>query len=195
VVRKTVTPEAGQVEAGRWLVEEDHRRAPDQARGQVEPAAHPAGVGAHPAPPRGREAELLEQLRGAPARRGPGQPGQRAHHPQVLLAGLRLVQRGELPGQADAAAYQGPVADDVEPRHPGLPAVWPGQRGQDPHGGRLARPVRPEQREHAAARDAEAEPVEHAHVAVGLDQPARVDRYVFTHDQGILSAYAIRYIA
>ena len=62
------------VEAGRRLVEEDHRRMADQAGGEVEPAAHPARVGAHPAPAGRGQLELLEQLGRAPPGRRPGQP-------------------------------------------------------------------------------------------------------------------------
>jgi hypothetical protein len=38
---------AARVQPGGRLVQEDHRRLADQARREVEPAAHPAGVGLH----------------------------------------------------------------------------------------------------------------------------------------------------
>jgi hypothetical protein len=82
-------------------------------------------------------------------RLGPGQPRQPAHHPQVLLAGLRVVQRGELAGEADPAADGRALAAHVEPGHPGPPGVRLGERGQDAHGRGLARSVRPEEGEHA----------------------------------------------
>ena len=58
------------IEAGRGLVEEQDLRAGDERRGEVEPAAHPAGVRPSPASAGVRERELLEQLdrpRRAPA--------------------------------------------------------------------------------------------------------------------------------
>ena len=55
----------------------------------------------------------------------------------------------------DPAADFVPVADHVETRHPGQSAVRPGQRGQDADHGRLTRPVRAEERKHAAVRDAQ----------------------------------------
>ncbi len=181
------------VQPGRRLVQEDHRRAADQAGGDVEAAAHPAGVGAHAAP-RGRgQVELPDQLGRALPGLGPGQPGQPAHHPQVLLAGLHLVQRGELPGEADPAADLGPVAAHVEARHPGPPGVRLGERGQDAHGRGLARSVRPEQGEHAAALDLQVDAGEHGHGAVGLGQPAGLDGQVVVHQsQLLLIAYEIR---
>jgi hypothetical protein len=126
------------VKSGRRFVEEDHRRAADQARGQVKPSAHTAGVGADPPSAGVGQLELRQQLRRPLPGRRPRQPRQPAHHPQVFLAGLRLVQHGELAGQADPAADLAAVADDVETGHPGLSAVGPAQRGQDAHRGRLA---------------------------------------------------------
>ena len=63
------------VQARGRLVQEDHRRVPGQAGGQVEPAAHAAGVGAHPAPPGLGQVELLEQFGRAPPGRRPRQAG------------------------------------------------------------------------------------------------------------------------
>src|ERR1035441_7999134 len=73
---------------------------------------------------------------------------------------------------------------------------------------RLARPVRPEQREHAAARDPKVPPGKHAHVAVGPDQSARLYRQLTAHLPGpggprhvhdaprlSSSAYSLRIIA
>src|SRR6185437_4951068 len=114
-------------------------------------------------------------------RPGPGQPRQPAHHPQVLLAGLRVVQRGELAGQADPTADGRTLAAHVESGHPGPPGVRLGERGQDAHGRGLARSVRPEEGEHATAGDVQVDPVQYAHVPVGLGQPAGLDGHVVTH--------------
>ena len=56
---------ARRVEAGGRLVEEQHRRAGDEAGGEIEPAAHAARVRLHHAVGGERELELLEQLLGA----------------------------------------------------------------------------------------------------------------------------------
>ena len=94
----------GRVEAGGRLVEEDHRRAADQARGQVEPPAHAAGVGlGHLAGGVG-EVEPVQQLRGAGLGLAGAQVEQLADHDQVLGAGEVLVDRGVLAGQADGVA-------------------------------------------------------------------------------------------
>ena len=50
-------------------------------------------------------------------------------------------------------------------------AVRGEQRGQDPHRGGLARPVRAEQGEHRARRDLEVDSVQHHRVAERLSQP------------------------
>ena len=60
-----------EVEAGRRLVEEEHRRAGDERRGEVEPAAHAARVGAHEPVAGVGELEGGEQLARALARRAP----------------------------------------------------------------------------------------------------------------------------
>ena len=52
----------GRVEPGGGLVQEDHRRAADQAGGQVEPAAHAAGVGLGGPAGRLGQVEPVEQL-------------------------------------------------------------------------------------------------------------------------------------
>ena len=56
------------VEPGGGLVEEQHVRPADEAHGEVEPAAHAAGVGADPPSCGVGEAEPPDELGGAPAR-------------------------------------------------------------------------------------------------------------------------------
>ena len=86
VVRKTVTPAptssrddlphrlaAARVEAGGRLVEEEHRGAADEARGEVEAPAHPARVRADPAAGRrrrGRSARAARRARRRASARG-----------------------------------------------------------------------------------------------------------------------------
>ena len=127
VVRSTVVPAAtrrldrlpqrepaARVQAGRRLVEEQHRRAEDQRGRQVEPAAHAAGVGLG-GPLRGLgQLEALEQLVGAGARVGARHVVELADHLEVLEAGQVLVDRGVLAGQPDLGAQRGGVLLDVE---------------------------------------------------------------------------------
>ena len=95
------------VEAGRRLVEEDHRRAPDQAHREVEPAAHAARVARHPLIPRAGEREAVEHVVGDLARLVEvPEPGDQH---QVLAPGEDVVDRGELPGEADRLADVGAV--------------------------------------------------------------------------------------
>jgi hypothetical protein len=163
------------VQARGRLVQEDDLGRDDQAGGQVQPAAHPARIRAGPAAGRVGQAELVQQGGGPGPRGTGGQAAQPARHDQVLGAGQQIVQRRVLPGQADPAADPGALGGDVVAGHPGPPAVRPGQRGQDPHRGGLARAVRPEEGEHAAPRDPQADPGQDLGGAVGLGQPGRLD--------------------
>ncbi|MGX1484755.1 hypothetical protein RKD45_003831 [Streptomyces griseus] len=106
---------AARVEAGGGFVEEEDAGLgrTDQPRCQVETPAHPTGVRTGLAAGRVAEAEADEEFLGALAGPGAGQTGEPRHHPQVLLAGQRLVEGGELSGQADGAAYPAPVGDHV----------------------------------------------------------------------------------
>ena len=107
---------AARVQAGRGLVEEEHRRAGDERRRQVQAPAHAAGVGLHGAIGRLHEVEALEQLLPAPLGRRAALAVQAPDHDQVLEAGEVLVDGRVLPGEADAAAQLDGVADDVEAR-------------------------------------------------------------------------------
>lgn len=125
---------AARFETGRRLVEEEglRLRAADQTGRRVEPAPHPAGVRADGAAGGFGEAEAFEEFGGPQARVRPGAAGQPAHHAQVLLAGLRLVDGGVLPGEADRAAHPAPVGHDIVPGDAGRAAVGGGERVVSP---------------------------------------------------------------
>ena len=89
------------VEAGGRLVEEQQLGRDDDAGGDVQPAAHAAGVVLDQPAGRVLEAERLEQLVGAGLGAPPREAEQPAEQDQVLAAGQVLVDRGELAGQAD----------------------------------------------------------------------------------------------
>ena len=82
------------VEAGGRLVEEDHRRAPDQAHREVETATHAARVGRHPPSPGVGEREAVEHVVGDPARLV--EVPKLGDQHQVLASGEDVVDRGEL---------------------------------------------------------------------------------------------------
>jgi len=63
---------------------------------------------------------------------------QPADQDQVLLAGQILIDRRQLPREADRSAHRVGVALDVVPEHSCLARVGAQQRGQDPDRRRLA---------------------------------------------------------
>jgi len=133
---------AARIQARGRLVEEQHPRARQQARGDVQPAAHATGVGAGGPVRRRRQAEPLEQLAGPSAGLLTRQLEQPPEHLQVLATGQQLIDRRELPGQADQLADRGRVsrhvvAEDLRPAR-----IRRQQRGQNAHQRGLARPVR-----------------------------------------------------
>jgi hypothetical protein len=167
--------EAGlRVEPGGRLVEEDDRRVPDQAHGDVQPAAHPAGVGRHPAPGGVGELEAGQQV--VRERAGVLQVPQPGHQHQVLAPGEDLVDGRELTGEADGRADVRRPRGDVEAGDGGRPRIGPQRRGQDLHDRRLACAVGAQQGEDAAPRDVEVDAAQHVQALVGLLQGAHVDR-------------------
>ena len=157
---------AARVEAGRGLVEEEEPRPADQRGGEVEAAAHAAGVRLRDAVGGVLEVESLQELACALLRVGRAELVEPAEHPEVLAAGEVLVDRGVLPGEADQPAHRLGVARDVEAGD-GRPArVGTKQRRQDANGRRLSGAVRAEQPEHRAFLHVEIDAVERAHLAL-----------------------------
>ena len=150
------------VESGRRLVEEDDRRAADQAHRDVEPAAHAAGVGRRLAAPCLGEREAGEQVVGD--RSGILQVPQLRDQHEVLTAGEHLVDGGELAGQADRLAHVARVRGDVEAVDRRGARVGLQQRRQDADQCGLARPVRAEQGEDAAPGHLEVDAPQHVQV-------------------------------
>ena len=133
---------AARVQAGRRLVEEQHRRAVDQRGGEVEPPAHAARVRLG-RPLRGvRQVEALEQLVRAGARVLAGHVVELPDHLQVLEPGQVLVDRRVLAREPDLRAQRRRVALHVQARDARAAGVGLQQRREDPHRRRLARAVR-----------------------------------------------------
>jgi hypothetical protein len=113
------------VQPGGRLVEEDHLRALYQGGGDVQAAAHPAGVGARGPVGGLGQLEALQQLVGARAGVGGRQLRQAAGQPQVLPAGQVGVDGGVLAGEADVVADLVGLADHVQAEDLGAAAVGP----------------------------------------------------------------------
>jgi hypothetical protein len=69
---------------------------------------------------------------------------------EVLAPGRLGVEPVLLADDADGVAHAHRLGEDVEPGDAGVAGIGPRQRGQDPHGGGLARAVGAEQPEDGA---------------------------------------------
>ena len=159
------------IESGRGLVEEQQIRVADQGDRDVQPPLLSAGQLQHPGVPLLLQAHQLDHLVHRPRPRvvpGVHRDGLRYGEVAVHAAGLQddpdlALQLPPLPGGVVAedlhrAAVAGPVAlEDLD--RGGLPG-----------------PVRAEQREDLPALDAQVDPLDRVHVAVGLGQAAHLDR-------------------
>ena len=175
---------AARVQAGGRLVEEQHVRPADQAGGEVEPPAHAAGVGAHrPAARRrrGRTASISSAARCRASRRG--RPSSRATSTRFSVPVSASSTAAYWPVSpmrgADRCGFggrrRGPARGHVRSRGA---AAW-----RAPHGGGLARAVRPEQAEHGAAADREVHAVERPGRPEALAQVLDLDDGV--HDRSV----------
>src|SRR5208283_4359277 len=88
----------------------------------------------------------------------------------VLPAGEIEIRGQRLRNDADIFAHLARIAHDIETRDGCTPAARRQQRGQHPHHRRLARAVGPEQSEHLAAADLEADLVDRGESAEALSQ-------------------------
>ena len=141
------------IEPGGRLVEEDDRRIPDEAHGDVEAAAHATRIRRNPPCGRVGQREALEQVVRDLARvLEVPQPGDQH---EVLPPAEDLVDGRELAGEADGFPHVRTLRRDIESVDAGSPRIGLEQRGQDVHDRGLARPVRAKQGEDAAARDVE----------------------------------------
>ena len=171
VVRKTVVPSslrlrdllpdrlaADRVEAGGRLVEEEHAGLVDERGGEVEPALHPARVGADAAVGGLRQPDPAEQRVGAPVALGAVEAVEGRLQPDQLLPVISGSSAASWSATPIAERTAAGSLDDVVAGDPGAAAGRPQQRGQHPHRGRLAGAVRAEERVDLALGDLEVDP-------------------------------------
>ena len=146
---------AARIEARGGLVEKQDPRTGEQARREVEPAAHPAGVRARRAVRGVGEFESLQQLGRPPSRLAAREIEQAPEHLEVLPAAEDLVDRSELPGQPEQLANGRGLVHHVMPEDLGAPGVRREQGREHANERRLPRSVRAEQSEHRPLRHVE----------------------------------------
>ena len=164
------------VEPDRRLVQEQHARGVQQAAGDLQPALHPARERAHERRAAIGQAHELEHRVEPRGHAGASQPIDGGVEAQVLLGAEMLVERGLLEDEADAPANLGALPHDVESRHPGAAGRGPQQRAKHLDRRRLAGTVGPEEAEQLPRRHAQVDAAHGFDGAIGLRQPARVDR-------------------
>ena len=119
---------AARVETRRGLVEEEHRGRDDEARGEVEAAAHASRERLHEAVGRVGQVERFEQVVGAWLRRLRRQVVEPADHHEVLPRAQEPVDGRLLRGDADARPHRVGVVHDVVAGDGRAPGGGRGQR-------------------------------------------------------------------
>ena len=169
-------PELGadlRVEPDGRLVEQDQLRLVDEAAGEQQAAAHPAG-------------ELVDGVAAAVAQAGQVEaavdrgadvldPVEAGVDGEVVLDGDVDVEVVELGDDAHLGPGRLRVAGQLVAQHPQLAGVGDRLPGQQPHRRRLAGAVGPEQAEADALRHVEVEPVDRRDRAEALDDAAEFD--------------------
>nr|WP_245928517.1 hypothetical protein [Murinocardiopsis flavida] len=162
-------PPADRVEADRRLVGEDHGRRTDEARGEVEPPPHAAGVGAHPPVGGLRQVHQVEHLGGAVGGGRPAVAPEPRDQPQVLPSGQGPFDGGGLADTADQPPHRARRTPHVVTEYAGRARGRPFERGQDADGGRLPRAVAPQQAGQCPGRHPQVDAVQRGRVAVPHD--------------------------
>ena len=172
---------AARIQPGRRLVQEQHARAGQQARREVETSPHPTGVRARRAVGGVSQVEALEQLVRPPASLRGREVEQAPEHLEVLPAGQHLVDRRELAGQPQQLPHPRGVVDDVAAKHLGPSGVRSEQRGQHPDEGRLPRAVRSEQPKDRGLLDIQVDPSKRRGRPKALDHTLDMDSRIRHH--------------
>ena len=128
-----------------------------QAGGQVEPATHPTGVGAHECGGEVGEIELYQEVVGAGGRRGFRQAVQPTDRGEIEVRAHQPVDGRLLRRDADVFADRGGVAHDVETGDRSGPFGRLAQGGENADRGGLPCAVMSEQTEHRTRRNGQVE--------------------------------------
>jgi hypothetical protein len=168
-------PAGARVKSRGRLVQKDQWRPGDQARREVQTAAHPAGELRDRLVRRFLQVELREQPLSGGARVGRPQALQPAEHPQVLGGRQILINRRVLAGDADQLADAVRFAGNVHTEDPGLPRIDRQQGGEHPQGRRLSRTIGAEDAEDLALANMKVDSVDGTELTEGLDQAGGVN--------------------
>src|SRR6266571_2735753 len=142
------------------LVQEEHPRVVDEGRGQGQLLLHPLRVVGDQLAPVVGQAEELEELGRAPPGLRPRQPVHAPRELQVLLPGEPLVERKLLGQDPDHPLHPQQVLAEPHPLDHRVARGGPQQAGQHLDRGALARSVRAQEAEEAAAGHPEREVVD-----------------------------------
>ena len=163
------------VHAGGRLVEDEHLRTPDERQGQAEPLSLAARQEPVARPGDAAQADEVDQLVGvARVRVEASELDQRLAWPGPRVDAAALEHQAD-PGTQRAPAAGWVRAQDAHPATIRLPVSL-----DDLDGRRLARAVRPEQRDELPGTDFERDAIHDRAVAVSLDQPLDDDRRAAT---------------
>ena len=163
------------IEAGGGLVEKQQRQARDQACRQIQASTHATGEVLQRFGRGLDQIELLEEFQGLGARIAAAQAEQPREDHEVLGRRQILVDGGVLAGDADQGSDRGGFTADVVAEDARLTAVGAKESGEHADGGGLAGAVRPEDAEHRAGGDGEADAVDRAVLAELLDESVGLD--------------------
>ncbi len=146
----------------------------DERRGQVQPAAHAARVGARQLGGHVVQADQLEELVGASTELIPRHAMQPTDQLQVLATRQQVLDGDLLHREADPPPDGAGLRGDIETEHARPTGGRPKQGGQDADGRRLAGAVGPQEGEELATFDGHVDAVERPGAA-GIDLDQRLD--------------------
>ena len=143
------------------------------APGDAEPLAHAVRVAAHAVLGARGQLDGVERLADA---RGGAVAVERRDQLQVAAAGEVRVEARRLDEPRHAVQGARPLDEGVAPEQLRGARVGPDQPEQHPQRRRLPGPVRAQVAVDVARADGEVDVVDRRHVAIALDEPARLDR-------------------
>ncbi len=153
---------AGRVQSRGGLVEEEDLGVVHQGGGQIEPALHPAGIGADAPVDGPTDVHQIQNVAESGPDLGRSQPVEPSLEGEQFPARLTVVQRGGLEGHPDTEPHLLGFLDDVVAGHRGVPGARAQQRAQHPQEGGLARSVRTQEPVDLSGGDVQVNPV-HGH--------------------------------